>query len=93
MGRLTGDLYELHIPRLLWNFTLDSVLQSMYFFPMESKPCLYMCHDPKNGFMAPVIYVDDIILCAEKMENHDEFIKKMSERFLTKSTGFPSPLL
>eukprot|EP00124_Ichthyophonus_hoferi_P002339 Ihof_evm2s155 gene=Ihof_evmTU2s155 len=58
-----------------------------------AEPCLYICHDPKQGFLALVIYMDDIFICAEHESEMKDLIKTISAKFPTKDIGVPSSLL
>ncbi|KAJ3179384.1 hypothetical protein HDU87_002993 [Geranomyces variabilis] len=54
--------------------------------PTNANPCLYVRKNGE-GFFAVVVYVDDILIIAEKLDEIDSFKAQMSKEFKMSDLG------
>lgn len=84
--RMLKCLYGLRQAGRSWYLKLDARLKELGFVPAESDPCLYIKQEPGN-FIAIVVWVDDLIVAAEREEAASELTALLSKSFEVKNLG------
>jgi len=64
--RLAGNLYGTPQGAMLWYKLLSNVLHLGGFHRLVAEPCCFMLHDSPHGVIILCVYVDDILIVAEK---------------------------
>ena len=67
---------------------LNQCLKDLGFFQAKSDPCIYVRRGKRSLILG--IYVDDILMAGNKVENTDEFKLTLAEKFDIKDLGKPS---
>ena len=83
--KLKHSLYGLKQAPRCWNSVLDQCLKDLGFVQATSDPCIYVRHGQRP--LTVGIYVDDILVAGDKIENINEFKSALAERFDIKDLG------
>ena len=83
---LKKSLYGLKQSSKLWNENVHSFLIGLDFVRAYSDLCLYR-KQTKNGIMFILIWVDDIVILADKIELINEFKTQISNKYTVKDLG------
>lgn len=84
--RLNKALYGLRQSGRQWHEKFDEVLRSMGFVPTKADPCVYTT-DQGGEVVILVIYVDDILVIADKRNHFDMVRNGLRKHFDVKEIG------
>ncbi len=87
--KLNRSLYGLKQSPRLWNAKLTKFFVDEGFRQADADPCIFI---HTNGMIVGV-YVDDMLLLAEKKQVFNAFIQELNNNFDTKDLGEPKQLL
>lgn len=84
--RMHKTLYGLRQAGRSWYLKLHSALIALGFRPGESDQCLYVrCEE--GAFIALTIWVDDIVVAAERADAAEKLTAQLSKHFSMKNLG------
>ena len=83
---LLKSLYGLKQSAHLWNNTIHDYLTSLGFVRNDADMCLYQKTDTRGSIFL-LIWVDDVVICAENQNLVDQFKRDMKAKFLIKDLG------
>ncbi|UYV66146.1 hypothetical protein LAZ67_4000486 [Cordylochernes scorpioides] len=83
--KLKKAIYGLKQAGMTWHAKLDSVLKEMGLEQMKTDNCVYIKHH--EGILLVAIYVDDLIIAAEREDTLISFKESMKKIFKIKDLG------
>ncbi|UYV78459.1 hypothetical protein LAZ67_16001473 [Cordylochernes scorpioides] len=83
--KLKKAIYGLKQAGMTWNAKLDSVLKEMGLEQMKTDNCVYIKRE--EGVLLVAIYVDDLIIAAERKDTLISFKESMKKIFKIKDLG------
>ncbi|UYV76870.1 hypothetical protein LAZ67_14002267 [Cordylochernes scorpioides] len=83
--KLKKAIYGLKQAGMTWHANLDSVLKEMGLEQMKTDNCVYIKHH--EGILLVAIYVDDLIIAAEREDTLISFKESMKKIFKIKDLG------
>ncbi|UYV64115.1 hypothetical protein LAZ67_2006611 [Cordylochernes scorpioides] len=83
--RLKKAIYGLKQAGIVWHEKLDNELKNLGLKQLQSDNCVYIKHD--EGILLVAIYVDDLIIAAEREDTLKSFKESMKRIFKIKDLG------
>ncbi|UYV73840.1 hypothetical protein LAZ67_11001074, partial [Cordylochernes scorpioides] len=83
--RLKKAIYGLKQAGIVWHERLDNELKNLGLKQLQSNNCVYIKHD--EGILLVAIYVDDLIIAAEREDTLKSFKEIMKRIFKIKDLG------
>ncbi|UYV67807.1 K02A2.6-like [Cordylochernes scorpioides] len=83
--RLKKAIYGLKQAGIVWHERLDNELKNLGLKQLQSDNCVYIKHD--EGILLVAIYVDDLIIAAEREDTLKSFKESMKRIFKIKDLG------
>ncbi|UYV73848.1 hypothetical protein LAZ67_11001126 [Cordylochernes scorpioides] len=83
--RLKKAIYGLKQAGIVWHEKLDTELKNLGLKQLQSDNCVYIKHD--EGILLVAIYVDDLIIAAEREDALKSFKESMKRIFKIKDLG------
>ncbi|UYV75442.1 hypothetical protein LAZ67_13000282, partial [Cordylochernes scorpioides] len=83
--RLKKAIYGLKQAGIVWHEKLDTELKNLGLKQLQSDNCVYIKHD--EGILLVAIYVDDLIIAAEREDTLKSFKESMKRIFKIKDLG------
>ncbi|UYV66573.1 hypothetical protein LAZ67_4002149, partial [Cordylochernes scorpioides] len=83
--RLKKAIYGLKQAGIVWHEKLDTELKNLGLKQLQSDNCVYIKHD--EGILLVAIYVDDLIIAAEREDTLKSFKESMKRLFKIKDLG------
>ncbi|UYV65699.1 hypothetical protein LAZ67_3005177 [Cordylochernes scorpioides] len=83
--RLKKAIYGLKQAGIVWHEKLDTELKNLELKQLQSDNCVYIKHD--EGILLVAIYVDDLIIAAEREDTLKSFKESMKRIFKVKDLG------
>ncbi|UYV60978.1 hypothetical protein LAZ67_1002975 [Cordylochernes scorpioides] len=83
--RLKKAIYGLKQAGIVWHEKIDTELKNLGLKQLQSDNCVYIKHD--EGILLVAIYVDDLIIAAEREDTLKSFKESMKRIFKIKDLG------